>query len=298
MLADGTACTDFRVYFTELQESVLREFGKEEKLWEPVLSYWTPTSFELATGIRTPHVQLTSDGAIKYFVQHMKVKGAMNLFVRFERNMTFSEKDNVDDSGMGFVTPVAFGPKSSSKLGSGTSNGGYISTGASKSNIIDLQDVEFLSEVERVEEVIKGGSEGGKGEALSQSSVGEEETVVEEVDELDVRPRGYDEDFWSPLLKTDYKGSNAVNVIYNEEEIVAGLTKSSGPRRYTCTTNDAFDHVVEVGGSSSGNMVLMPPLTTRPAGRRRKNMIPSTGEFPVAKKTKLMWTMARTMLDV
>lgn len=236
----------------ELQESVLREFGKEEKLWEPVLSYWTPTSFEIATGIRTPPVQLTSDGAIKYFVQHMKVKGAMNLFVRFERNVTFSEKDNVDDSGMGFVTPVAFGPKSSSKLGSGTSNGGYVSTGASKSNIVDLQDVEFLSEVDRVEEVIKGGIEGGKGEALSQSSVGEEETVVEEVDELDVRPRGYDEDFWSPLLKTDYKGSNAVNVIYNEEEIVAGLTKSSGPRRYTCTTNDAFDHVVEVGGSSSG----------------------------------------------
>ena len=30
------------------------------------------------------------------------------------------------------------------------------------------------------------------------------------------------------------------------------------------------------------NMVLMPPLTTRPAGRRRKNRIPSTGEFPVS----------------
>ncbi|CAN7034294.1 unnamed protein product [Brassica oleracea var. botrytis] len=36
------------------------------------------------------------------------------------------------------------------------------------------------------------------------------------------------------------------------------------------------------------NMVLLPPLTTRPAGRRRKNRIPSTGEFPVAKKTKLV----------
>ena len=30
------------------------------------------------------------------------------------------------------------------------------------------------------------------------------------------------------------------------------MTKNSGPRRYTCTTNDAFDHVVEVVGSSSG----------------------------------------------
>lgn len=29
------------------------------------------------------------------------------------------------------------------------------------------------------------------------------------------------------------------------------LTKKSGPYRYTCTTNDAFDHVVEVGGTSN-----------------------------------------------
>ncbi|WZZ90834.1 hypothetical protein YC2023_119413 [Brassica napus] len=114
----------------------------------------------------------------------------MNLFVRFERNVTSSEKDDVDDSGMGFVTPVAFGPKSYSKLGSGTSKGEYVSTGGSRPNNVDVGDVVFLSKVERILGVIKGGSKCGKEEALSQSSVGEEETVVEEVDDLDVRPRG------------------------------------------------------------------------------------------------------------
>ncbi|KAH0857697.1 hypothetical protein HID58_085958 [Brassica napus] len=313
----------------ELQVSVLTEFGKEEKLWKPVLSYWPPSSLELATGIRTPPVQLTSDGAIKYFVQHFRVKGAMNLFVRFEQKLTTCDvSENVDDSGMGFVTPVAFGPKRSSKIGSGISNGGYVTTDGSKAKAVDFVDVEFMSEVERVEAEIESGSKCGKGdtfgasgggeksksgskyvkgEAFSGSSGGEDETVRgEEVNELDIRPRGYDKDFWNPLLSSDYKGSNAVNVIYNEDEIVDGLTRNSGPRRYTCTTNDAFDHIVELGASSSGvklpkdedfyvdvpehvkEMVLMPPLTSRPAGRRRKNRIPSTGEFPVFKKTKLI----------
>lgn len=76
------------VTVTELQSNVLKEFGKDPKSWDPVLSYWPPSSLELATGIRTPPVQLTSDGAIKYFVQHLRVKGSMNLFVRFEQKIT------------------------------------------------------------------------------------------------------------------------------------------------------------------------------------------------------------------
>ncbi|KAF3586394.1 hypothetical protein F2Q69_00027617 [Brassica cretica] len=234
----------------ELQVGVLREFGKEEKLWKPVLSYWSPSSLELATGIQTPPVQLTSDGAIKYFVQHFRVKGAMNLFVRFEQKLTTCDGR------------------------SGISNGGYVTTDGSKAKAFDFVGVEFMSEVERVEAEIESESKCGKGDtfgasgggeksksgskyvegdAFSGSSGGEDETVRgEEVNELDVRPRGYDKDFWNPLLSSDYKGSNAVNVIYNEDEIVDGLTRNSGPRRYTCTTNDAFDHVVELGGSSSG----------------------------------------------
>ncbi|KAL0814519.1 hypothetical protein Bca101_070962 [Brassica carinata] len=162
------------ITMTELQVSVLREFGKEEKLWKPVLSHWPPSSLELATGIRTPPVQLTSDGAINYFVQHFRVKGAMNLFVRFEQKLTTCDvSENVDDSGMGFVTPVAFGPKRSSKIGSGISNGGYVTTDGSKAKAVDFVDVEFMSEVERVEAEIESGSKCGKGDTFGASGGGE-----------------------------------------------------------------------------------------------------------------------------
>ncbi|RID46231.1 hypothetical protein BRARA_I02911, partial [Brassica rapa] len=51
----------------------------------------------------------------------------------------------------------------------------------------------------------------------------------------------------------DYGGSNAVNVVFNEDEIVEGLKKKNGPRSYFCDTNSCFDHWVEVGGGSVGD---------------------------------------------
>lgn len=45
------------------------------------------------------------------------------------------------------------------------------------------------------------------------------------MDDRDVRPRGYDKEFWTTLLKNDYLGSNAVKVVYNEDEIVDDLLK-------------------------------------------------------------------------
>ena len=52
-------------------------------------------------------------------------------------------------------------------------------------------------------------------------------------------------------------------------ETYAGIINPEGDPRDV----DVPEHVKE--------MVLMPPLTSRPAGLRRKNRIPSTGEFPV-----------------
>lgn len=59
----------------ELERNVLREFGVDEARFGVALSYWPPTSMELATGIRTPPVLITSDGTVKYFCKHLKVKG-------------------------------------------------------------------------------------------------------------------------------------------------------------------------------------------------------------------------------
>lgn len=255
----------------ELQCNVLREFGVEEDLFGAALSYWPPTSLELATGVRTPPVLLTSDGSIRYFLQHLRVKGAMNLFVRFERKSS-ENTDYIDDSGMGFVTPASAKKRASpnvcsgssrignfsgngfvtpasskpsafSNAGSGSSRSGFVSTETAEDPVVNLEDVEFVREVERVEEEIKDGNLSTKEGALGEDDVDDIDVtprVDDEVDVRDVRPRGYDKDFWSHLLKGDYGGSNAVNLCYNEDEIVANLMKKNGSYRYT-----------EVGGSSN-----------------------------------------------
>lgn len=255
----------------ELQCNVLREFGVEEDLFGAALSYWPPTSLELATWVRTPPVLLTSDGSIRYFLQHLRVKGAMNLFVRFERKSS-ENTDYIDDSGMGFVTPASAKKRASpnvcsgssrignfsgngfvtpasskpsafSNAGSGSSRSGFVSTETAEDPVVNLEDVEFVREVERVEEEIKDGNLSTKEGALGEDDVDDIDVTPRVDDEVyvrDVRPRGYDKDFWSHLLKGDYGGSNAVNLCYNEDEIVANLMKKNGSYRYT-----------EVGGSSN-----------------------------------------------
>ncbi|CAN6968868.1 unnamed protein product [Brassica oleracea var. botrytis] len=118
----------------ELQGNVLREFGVEEGLFVAALSYWPPSSLELATGIKTP-------------------------------------------------------PRSST-------------------------DNDF---VERVEEVINCESAFRQEEVLGGSNVGEDA-----VDERDVRPRGYDKEFWSPLLKDDFWGN--VNSRYSSKNLAKMVT--------------------------------------------------------------------------
>lgn len=166
----------------ELGGSVLREFGKDETCWVAILSYWPPSSMELATGIRTPPVQLTSDGAIKYFVQHLRVKGCMNLFVRFEQKISAVDSSpNVDDTGMGFVTPVSLAPKRSATSVSGVLNGVNVSTGASKAKGVNFIDLEFINEVERVESELNSVGKSGGPEVRIGSRGGEGSNNVDRV---------------------------------------------------------------------------------------------------------------------
>ena len=110
----------------------------------------------------------------------------MNLFVGFVRNSP--DKDEyIDDSGIGFVTHVPMKPKGPLNVGIGSSRRSFVSSKAPKPPIVNLEDVEFVREVERVEEEIKGGSAFGKEPTLSGSSLGED-YVVDEVDDRDVRP--------------------------------------------------------------------------------------------------------------
>lgn len=266
----------------ELEESVLREFGVEGFRFTAALSYWPPTTSELATGIKTPPVLMTNDEAIKFFLQHMRAKGCMSLFVRFVRKT--KEEEAIDDSGMGFVTPGSFRLNACSRtssgsvrrgsamdVGSGSFRAFNVSRLGQKAPVVNLEDVEFVREVERAEEELMGGSasrkeedlsSSGKGEAFSGSrkeealsgfSSGEEEVgnQVHEVDERDVRPRGYDEDFWAPLLAGDYGGSNVVNLLYNEDEIVADIIRKTGPYSKALSPNMEQPEIgFDVGGPS------------------------------------------------
>lgn len=54
------------------------------------------------------------------------------------------------------------------------------------------------------------------------------------------------------MLNGDYASSDAVNVVYNEDEIVDGLTKKSGPRHNLCTITNTSDPMVDVGVPSNG----------------------------------------------
>ncbi|KAF3508824.1 hypothetical protein F2Q69_00008638 [Brassica cretica] len=180
--------------------------------------------------------------------KHMKVRGAMNLFAKFEKVEKQEGSEHIDDSGMGFVTPARVIRKESF-VGSGVSKEACASTGVSKLDVVNHEDEEFVRAVEKVEETIKSRSRQKRDSEQGSRSQSLEGTVdgSGDVDERDIRPRGYDKEFWSPLLKGDFGGSNAVDVVYNADEIVAGLTKKDGLRTYMCTINNAFDHMVEVG---------------------------------------------------
>ncbi|KAJ4882121.1 Uncharacterized protein Rs2_39176 [Raphanus sativus] len=277
---DGIGCK-------ELEANVLREFGVDDSRFGVALSYWPPTSLELATGIKTPPVLITSDGTVKYFCKHLKVKGGMNLFAHFTENPPVVDSEFVDDSGLGFVTPDV------AKFSTGSSKRSYVSSAASKTKVINLvEDEEFVREIERVEkDVISGVTVRGESSVLSSGGNDEGDVLL---DEIELRPRGYDEEFWKPLLEGDYKGSNAVNVVFNEEEILAGLNRRSGPRTYADVGGSR-------GGDSNGNtpkpedynpwmgdevreQVVYPPMTKLQPGRRRKARKTSIGEFRAPKK--------------
>ncbi|KAG5409574.1 hypothetical protein IGI04_005893 [Brassica rapa subsp. trilocularis] len=208
----------------EIESLVFAEFKKSEASFNLALSYWPPDSKDLATGIKTPPVLLTNDGALRYFFTHMKVTGSLNLFATFESLGYGTAAPDMDV----FETPRC----SAKQRQSGTKRKAVdLSSVGSKTNFINLDDFQLIEEVEKFEERLRsesnptgGGDCNGWSEGIDNDYSG-----PEEIDERDIRPRGYDVEFWEPLIDGDLGGSDAVEVVFNdkEENGVAKLSEGS-----------------------------------------------------------------------
>ncbi|KAF2601730.1 hypothetical protein F2Q70_00026361 [Brassica cretica] len=100
---------------------------------------------------------------------------------------------------MGFVSPDAARFGGRSDLGCGSSKKRYVSSAYTKTRVIDIaDDDELVREVEKLEEKIM--SEGVKGESSkvedeSGFSLETNEEENFEMDEISLRPKGYDKEF-------------------------------------------------------------------------------------------------------
>ncbi|KAF2607898.1 hypothetical protein F2Q68_00044162 [Brassica cretica] len=184
----------------------------------------------------------------RVLVEFREGEGSMNLFATVE---LLGVDGLRADSGMGvgFHTHVIDKKHSD---GGFRENGGNVSSVGSKTNFINLDDFELVEEVDKLEERMKAESNTTGPGVFSGSSEGidSDYSGPEEIDERDVRPRGYDYEFWEPLIVGDLGCSNSVEVVFNDKE-AGGLVKMEEARRpYSCYTNNAFDHMVDPGGSS------------------------------------------------
>ncbi|KAJ4902577.1 Uncharacterized protein Rs2_16528 [Raphanus sativus] len=293
------------ITLTELLSNVFKEFyEKPLTLLTAVLSYWPPNSKELATGLTTPPVMLTNDGAVSFFYQHFQTNKGMNMFVTFRKT---AAPASADQNPLPFTTPnqpikrahSPYSPDMRQASTAGSQIPGFSlfsddeldmprnsphvqqpnctrvhakscplvqlprSTGshnASSSRIpkpsrISLIDETVIGGDQLLEDMFK---EDPANIPDSWDSEDDDETGTDASIPADNVPnRGYDQDFWAPLLDTHLGGSDAA-------EVMAGITvPKTAPHIIHCTTGDAFDHTILVSGE-------LPPYTK-----------PEIGSFPV-----------------
>ncbi|CAN7030387.1 unnamed protein product [Brassica rapa subsp. trilocularis] len=273
----------------ELQSNVVQEFFTfTVPAPQAVLSYWSPNMKELATGLTTPPVVLINDGAVSFFFQHLAVHKTMNLFVTFNSEGVNQQDTQVGDNVYPFTTPNK------------TPYPNLNPFRPSSSSSFKIPSFSLFDEDE-----------------LLQDSPLKPSNPPDPIPE-----RGYDKDFWEPLIKEHLGRSHAA-------EVMAGIhVPKTAPETYQSYTGNAFDHPVRVSGVDDTDwkkdldfmgvhqregppvqcktpntrvppfgeitippailsLNLQPPNTRRPSGRPKDKRIPSTGEIQAPKKTKI-----------
>ncbi|VVB01617.1 unnamed protein product [Arabis nemorensis] len=92
------------IKLSEFSDSVVTEFGLSEDEHITSLSYWPVNSGSFVTGVKTPPVLLTSNGALDFFVSQLRVNKSLTLFVKFHSSAKRSS-DGASQSSSGFSTP-------------------------------------------------------------------------------------------------------------------------------------------------------------------------------------------------
>ncbi|CAN6893766.1 unnamed protein product [Brassica oleracea] len=86
---------------SELETNVLKEFfaGTE------IVPLPPPNTKKLVTGVTTPPVIMTNDGALAYFFLHLEAHRGMNLFVTFESRVFSQQRSQVAENPLSFTKP-------------------------------------------------------------------------------------------------------------------------------------------------------------------------------------------------
>ncbi|CAH2079374.1 unnamed protein product [Thlaspi arvense] len=186
----------------ELKENVVTEFFGNKGFGTSLgLSYWSPNSSELATGITTPLVMVNSTAAIGYFCKHCRVKDGFNLFVHFGIEAPEEKWCSSVDGGEGYSTPGPtlkrkglFDEQSTpARDGAGASAySGYGSSDGTKTCPLDVDDEEIFSHVEMTEERLRRGrSEMEDGDCTTRKYKSEsDESSITFDENINVQPMG------------------------------------------------------------------------------------------------------------
>ncbi|KAL0699145.1 hypothetical protein Bca4012_055267 [Brassica carinata] len=332
---------------TELLHNVFKEFFDDaDTLRTGALSYWSPNSKELATGLTTPPVMLTNDGAVSFFYQHFQTNKGMNLFVTFKPLCVPPQTSPVDDNTLPFTTPnqpikkthIPYSSAGSQIPGFSLFNDDELDLSQSCPNVqperstsvhpssdlhvqnqsstpvppsscppvqsrgcasskrpsaaslpkddnldqrfsyassscpvkaprLSLVDETLLCPDELLENMFKEDPDNVPDSWVTDDDddTGSDASIPADID--NVQDRGYDHDFWAPLIDNHLGGSDAA-------EVMAGISvPKTLPHIIHCTTGDAFDHTVLVSGE-------LPPYTKPEIGSSSTYVHPQ-GDTPV-----------------
>ncbi|CAG7894583.1 unnamed protein product [Brassica rapa] len=257
---------------SELKTNVTKEFFTETEIGAPpVLSYWPPNTKELVTGVTTPPVIMTNDGALAYFFLHLEAHRTMNMFVTFETRAVTQQRSQVAENPLHFTTPNQ----------------------PIKSNLnpFQVEDEDTPSESSQppdTEGVPPAAYDHDFWDPLLDEHLGASD-VAEVMAGIQVPKTA------PHIIHCTTGNAFDHTVLLSGEETTDwkkdlnfhGVHQRERPHGQSSSKSTSTPHSDGSTRTPYSILALQPPKTRRPSGRPKENRIPSTGEIQVPKITKI-----------